>query len=127
MIPYPPASHRLRCDQPTWWLRFCIHRTNTSTSAIGYVRSDKTTSNRVRTYDTVGAGTFFPIVLPRSCRVLYALHTVVKERHQECRERTERLGIKCGVFGELVVRGFRRQHPGGDLQTGTGLVHDRNR
>jgi hypothetical protein len=27
----------------------------------------------------------------------------------------------------LVVRGFRRQHPGGDLQTGTGLVHDRNR
>ncbi len=62
-----------------------------------------------------------------SCRVLYSLDSVVKEWDEERRKRTERLGIEYGVFTELVVCGFRPQHPGGDPQAGTCLVHDHNR
>ena len=61
---------------------------------------------------------------PGVVEALSPLHPVVKQGHQEGRERPERLGIEGRLVGELVVRGFRRHHPSGDPQTETGLVHD---
>ena len=55
---------------------------------------------------------------------LSPLHPVVKQEHQEGRERPERLGIEGRLVGELVVRGSRGHHPSGNPQTETGLVHD---
>src|SRR5262249_17578887 len=63
---------------------------------------------------------------PFPCMVeaLSPLHPVVKQEHQEGRERPERLGIEGRLVGELVVRGSRGHHPSGNPQTETGLVHD---
>src|SRR5215831_7433463 len=63
---------------------------------------------------------------PFPCMVeaLSTFHPVVKQEHQEGRERPERLGIAGRLVGELVVRGFRGHHPSGNPQTETGLVHD---
>ena len=43
-------------------MRCWTHATNARTSSTVYVRSGKTTSNNVRTCDTVSAGAFFPQV-----------------------------------------------------------------
>src|SRR5262245_33441211 len=63
---------------------------------------------------------------PFPCMVeaLSPCHPVVKQEHQEGRERPERLGIEGRLVGELVVRGSRGHHPSGNPQTETGLVHD---
>src|SRR5262249_54883305 len=61
---------------------------------------------------------------PRVVETPPPFRPVVKQGHQEGRERPERLGTEGRLVGELVVRGFRRQHPSGEPQTETGLVHD---
>jgi hypothetical protein len=64
---------------------------NSSTPSMVYVRRGKTTSNNVRSCDTVRAGAFFPQV---------QLQVPQKEMRQHCRQH---MVVPAGIFAHFIT------------------------